>query len=535
MASILQHLQDIIASLFSLDVKDIEHRRQLRSLSRRLKSTGFDYYDRSSNQIQPAFAATLLEFVRLLQPIDDILTKTVCNSDHRMAERYRCFLVSSRLTAEQQEQLASFTYQGMRQQLQASASPRQKLNEISVYFHAFIKVFSGPMFATFDRDYADFGRLISICAHRYQDILALFDASPGVGLLSKSRSFKPVAGEKALQQLLDIYFVWGGVRFSEGIARNIGALIDRLERSHSEETHARVDKCLIRLQRLLKQSLHPDLLLMLIRLIKEDPCYNPEISTESARYLKSYVVGLTARHERDRTRIEREISESAVETDLKQLFPSDRLVEIESYDASTAAALLAAGFETFTLVKPLMILKNFTLVHYMRRLREPVKKILVEGYFEKKTFQNILSSSFYACEEIIEQIRHFEHESSTADEDATYSIRRIRNYLELSGRGKDVEHLLNEQVANINQQALKILEAGVCAYYNLGTLLEEISADMKLKNPQTVSNLRALGGKATAKLVEMLEEATGSLSLLLRIMRSFTTLQGSVPTQEIPD
>ncbi len=535
MASILQYLQDILASLFALDAKDIERRRCLRTLYRQFKATGLDYYDRSSKQLQPAFAAVFLEFVRLLQQINDILTKTVCNTDHRLAERYKGFLVSSRLPPAQQEQLASFTYQGMKQQLKASPSARQKLNEISSAFHAFIKVFSGPLFSTFDRDYAAFSRLINICSHRYQDLLALFGASLDMGLPLKNIAFTPVPGKKAIQPLLDIYFILGGFQFSEGIARNIYALIDRLEREHAEATHTLVNRCLIRLERLLKQSLHPNFLLILIRLIKEDPACTPQTCTERARYLESFVVGLTAHHERDRARIEREINESAVDKDLEQLFSSARLVEVENYNQATAASLQAAGFETFILVKPLVILKNFTLSHYRRLLQEPMKKILVEGYFEQKTFQNIFSNSFFACEEVRENIHRFEKDISGAGKAAEFSTVRIRNYLELHSRGKDVERLLNEQVSGINQQALKLLETAICAYYNMGTLLEEILADIKLKSPLIISNLRVLTGKQNRKLAETLEEGVINLTVLLRIMRSFTILQAAAPPPEIPE
>jgi hypothetical protein len=534
MASILQYLQDIFASLFALDAKEIERRRELRALYRRLRETGLDYYDRSGKQIQPAFAAVLLEFARLLQPVNDILAKSVCNTDHHLAERYKGFLVSNRLPAAQQEQLAGFTYRGMKDQLEAAPEPRQTLNEISSYFHVFIKVFSGPVYESFDREYAELNRLIHICSHRYQDLLALFPVSPGIKRSAPGSPAGPAAGDKAVRHLLDIYFILEGFQFSEGIGRNIGALIDRLERERAVETHALMDRCLARLERLLKQNLNPDILLTMIRLIKDDPACTPQVCTEQARYLESYVMSLTGHFERDRARIEREISESAVVADLKRLFPSAPLVEVNRYDDKTAARLLSAGFESFTLVKPLMILKNFTLVHYQKKLREAIKKILVEGYFEKKTFQNIFSASFYACEEIRESLRRFEEDISASGKAAKFTAVRIRNYLELHSRGKNVERLLNEQVSGLNRRALKLLDEGICAYYNLGALLEEILADMKLKNPMTVSNLKTLTEKQNRTLVETLEEGAGNLSFLIRILRSFSVLQAASPPPEDP-
>jgi len=533
MASILHYLQNILASLFSLDTREIERRRRLRELDHRLTVSGLNYYDRSSKQIQPAFAAVLEEFIRFLQPLIDILTKTVCNTDHHLAERYRGYLVVSRLSEAKQEQLASFTYQGMKRQLEQADEPRQKLTEISTLFHAFIKVLSGPPFDGFDREYADFNRLVSICNHRYQDLLALFDTTPRSALTGMNRSYRPVAGEKAIRHLLDIYFILAEFQFTESSTRNVNALIDRLEREHAVETHALVNRCLLRLERLLKQSLQPEILLMLIRLIKKDPDYNPEVCCEQARLLDSYVVALTAHFERDRARLEREINETAVDAELARLFPVGTMTEVKNYDNKTAARLLAAGFETFTLVKPLMILKNFNQAHYQNRLQEPLKKVLVEGYFEKKNFQNIFSSTFYACEEIQESVAAFELEiSGSGGKPGGLSAVRIRNYLELHERGKDVERLLNEQVEGINQRAQLLLETGISAYYNLGTLLEEILADMKLKNPLTVSNLRALMGKQYHSFMELLEAGAGSLSLLLKILRSFAVLQAVSPPPE---
>ena len=72
MAGILEYLQDLITAFFIRDPYELQKRRRLRDMYDELRQVRPFYYRRSSQQLQPEFAAEVLRLAFLLRPLREV-------------------------------------------------------------------------------------------------------------------------------------------------------------------------------------------------------------------------------------------------------------------------------------------------------------------------------------------------------------------------------------------------------------------------------------------------------------------------------
>lgn len=521
MASFFESLQEFFYALFSRNPEQAEKRRALRALYESLRRLQPPYYRRSANLLLPALGFSLLQLAYLLAPLAELFGKTIENEDARLAERYRDHLAVARLPEAQARRLSELGFAAIRQRALAAASPIKELERIEEEFDQLMAAFSASEFYSFDLDYTATDRLAALARHDFCPLLGLFE--PGFDLRQKQRkpNFQPVPGDRALKELLDLYFILAGIGLSEGVENNLQALLDRLEREHASAARERVHTILNRLQKLLSRELSPDVLLSLLRVIKQDPKFAPDIVREEVPYLHLVRERLATAFQRDREQVLWEINENAIGGDLETLFHGAELLEVGLYTEAPAQELAKREYQSFHRIKPLRILKSFLYSHFQKELREPVKRLLIEGSFANRIFENMLTNTLYSCEGLAVRLRQFEEDLASGPS----SIDKIQKYLQLYDQGKPVAPLLTKAVDGIEQEARKLVDEGSSSFYNLSVILGEALEDSKQKVPALIPNVRSIAGRANKEYLGNLAAALAELNLFIRIMRNFSEIR----------
>jgi hypothetical protein len=282
-----------------------------------------------------------------------------------------------------------------------------------------------------------------------------------------------------------------------------------------------VHTILNRLQKLLSRELSPDVLLSLLRVIKQDPKFAPDIVREEVPYLHLVRERLATAFQRDREQVLWEINENAIGGDLETLFHGAELLEVGLYTEAPAQELAKREYQSFHRIKPLRILKSFLYSHFQKELREPVKRLLIEGSFANRIFENMLTNTLYSCEGLAVRLRQFEEDLASGPS----SIDKIQKYLQLYDQGKPVAPLLTKAVDGIEQEARKLVDEGSSSFYNLSVILGEALEDSKQKVPALIPNVRSIAGRANKEYLGNLAAALAELNLFIRIMRNFSEIR----------
>ena len=528
MASVFEYLQDLFFAFFSRNPQEAEKRRALRSLAEKLRQVQPALYRRSTGHLLPAFGYNLLQLSYLLTPLAELFNKTLYGEDARLAERFQQHLAVARLPEAQAGRLAELRFPALRERALASPSPIKELDRVTQEFEQLMALFSAPEFYSFDLDYTATDRLASLCRHDLGRLFRLFE--PGFDPAQKGRkpNFQPAPAKKALKELLDLYFILAGIDLSEGVEANLLALLNRLGRSPPEAARERagsarekVHTVLARLAKMLGQELAPDLLLTVIRVIQEDPKLSPRTVSEEVPCLHAVKAGLQASFQKDRERVQWEINENAIGGDLISLFAGAQALEVPGYNEKIARELNARDYEGFARVKPLAILKSFILAHFEKSLRDPLKRLLIEGTFANPVFKNMFNNTYYGCEGLFARLRLLEESLKSGP----LAVEKIERFLQLHDQGKPAAPLVNKILEAIEQDVRKLVEEGSGYFYNLSVLMGETLEDARQKTPALISNVKEIAGRTNKEFLAGLASGLANLQIFIKIMRNFTEIR----------
>jgi hypothetical protein len=368
-------------------------------------------------------------------------------------------------------------------------------------------------------------RFIDLCRHDYERIIGIFDPSANIDDLRYKPDFAPVPGAKLLPELADFYYLTESFIFSPQLKENVLRLLEKRQPdSFDEAKKDKIDKLFSQIDNTISERLSKDILLTMIRVIKDDPYYTPATPRERRDYLNSYRKRLVTQFEKDRERILREQHESAIAADIKSLFGDENILEVEGYDDEHDAFLRRESANGFIWIKPLRILKTFIAVEFEPQLKESIKKILVEGYFDNKGFQNNLANMLYQCERSGSRILEFEEQMRG---NGRISLMAMKRYIEEMRRGKDISSFLSRLVDAINEKAREIVEDETELFTMLGEALGELVSDFKRSSPDLVTNIRILGGGRNREIIAQVQGGRERILVLEKILRNFTFVKNA--------
>lgn len=484
------------------------------------------YYRLKSNMVMPGFAQDLLMFCQALKPLMDLTDRTLAHPDLRVSRRYFDYLIDQELPAEELEKKESFAYDGMKARLENAIKDDEEQEAISRDYQRYMRRIDSLAEGRLNDELSDVERFIDICRHDWERLLGFFD--PGVSLddARYKPDFQPCPGEQVLPELIDAYYLLFGFSFSEALRIKLMRVFERHAPVSAASQAGKIAKLFTALNKILAYRLSADNLLALVRLTKRDALHAPDLRRETVDYIDQYRRRLITQYDRDRERLLRERHENAVSIDIKDLFGATEVFVLDGYNEETDSYLRRESPCGFTHVKPMAILKTFVRGIFDLTIKETVKKILVEGYFDNKSFQNNLANILYQCERTGARIDAFEESLKSSNR---VSVVAVRRYVEEMRHGKDIMPLLSKLVDEINFKAREICEDETGLFQMLVEILGDLLSDYKRSSPDLVTNIRSLGGGRNREMLTILAEGRRKTETFVRVMKNFAYIKAQTP------
>jgi hypothetical protein len=523
---ILQRIKEWLTRVFARDPEEARRKAELRRLQTILAELRPPYYKPKQNLVMPGFAQAIYQFYSLLRPLAELARTTVAHSDIRISQRYFDYLIDRRLPSAEQDRKRYFGYDGMSERIQASLKSDEELETIIREFQNFLGSLEALGSKSVNADLYEVERFIDLCKYDYERIIGLFDPSANIEDPRYKPDFAYVLGEQVFPEVADFYYLTESFSFSPTLKENVLRLLEKRQPgSLGDAKRERIDKLFSQLAKLLDGRLGKDVLLTLLRVVKDDPRFTPSTPRERKDYLDAYRKRLITQFDKDRERILREQHENAIATDIRSLFGDATVLEIEGYDDEHDAYLRRESPNAFIWIKPLRILKTFIAVEFEPHLKESIKRILVEGYFDNKSFQNNLANILYQCDRAAGRIADFEE---LLKGNGRISLVAMKRYIEEMKRGKDIASFLGRLVDAINDKAREIVEDEAGLFAMLGEALGDLLSDFKRSSPDLVTNIRTLGGGRNREIIAQIQAGRERIAILVKIMRNFTFVKTSL-------
>jgi hypothetical protein len=515
MAGIFQLIGRVVTSLFQGGDSE------LREVYGLLKEVKPPIFRARNNTVLPGLATTIYQLSRALDPLKSIFRYTIAHEDTETAARYMDWLVEARLPRDLHIRRLSFTYKEMKSRLAGVEDVERGFRALASDLQRYEATLEGNAYRGFDEGLTHTIRLANLCRLPFDLLLRRFDARFDGSRTDYRPSFTEALGDEVLDDILDIYFLVSRLQVDEVVARNVHMLAARVLHNKGYDG-ATFDESLARVRDLLRRQLTPDLLLALIRAIRSDPHHVPRTDSEKQSYLAGFKRRLSAQYERDRDRLRREISRTAIQRDISALFGNVALLNVEGYDEEEASLITHRDFDSFAYVLPMRLLKSFAVAKFENEIKDVIKKLLVDGYFEDRQWQEALSSTLFACDNIMQRIRDFEAEFRHG---GRFSVRLIHGFLDHHEKGQtNVAAQLGKLVRAINDEARRVLEEGAALFLRLAGYLRDVLNDYKSKAPRHVSNIRVIGGDINSVFIKRLLDSYNDMRRLVQIMKNFTVV-----------
>ncbi len=520
-------LQLFFSRIFVRDPEEATRRAELHKIHVLLAETRPPYFRPKQNLVLPAFAQSVFSFATTLKPLAELARATVANADVRVSQRFFDHLIDCKLSPESRKRKEGLAYETMSERVLAAFDSDHELEIIAGEFQSLLREIEvlGPR--EINTEFAEIDRFIEICRHDYERVLGLFD--PGISLDAPDRrpDFSAADGEQILPELVDLFYVTDGFFFSPNLRQNLRFLLERRSTSGDDSAkHRKLEKICNQLEKVMDDKLAHDTILALLRAAKADPHFLPPTDRTKRDFVDSYRHRLSQQFERDRDRIQRERHDNAIQADIKLLFGDAEILEVDGYDDEADAYLRRESPTSFSWIKPMRILKTFVAGVFDPSLKEAIKRILVEGYFDNKNYQNNLANILYQCERSGARITDFEAQMLG---NGRISIVAMKRFVEEMRRGKDIAPFLNRLVDAINGRAKEIVEDEAGLFAMLGDSLSELLTDYKKASPDLVNNIRTFAGGRNREIMAQILAGRDKILLLVKVMRNFTFIKAPMP------
>jgi hypothetical protein len=522
--SLADLVQDFFQSLFSSSSPEYKKKKQLKQLTNTIKSVDPPIW-RPDGTLLPSFPLTLYQACQFLQPVRETLASTIASPDKRTAERYRDYLIELVLTDEQRELRKSFTLTERSIALLASTgTPEYAIEEQGKQFSQYLKLLDSSSMRQAGVLLQKLDDFTGFCLFDFNSFLAFFDpafsAHAGKDTTVEVPSFKTVEVAEVVPSLLDLYYTLVKLDLGPGII-DVVSLLDARRRNLplGEDTQNRIAHIFQAVSYLFQKRLNKNILLSIIRITKEEPDFVPELPTMKTDYIQLYRTRITEFFHSDSRRLLKEHQDTEIQQLIDGTFGNLKIDTLSGYSENTNALL--QEFTPFSLewIKPLEIIKTFTNRYFDPHFRQILSSLIVEGYFNNRSMQSSIASSYYYCEAMKEKMAEFEQ---LFDENQPCSIKILTGYLTELEKGMDFEKPLRKMVENMNAHAKAFVQQSVSQYAEIFNFSSMVLEDYKKTVPEYITNIRTLA--ITAKNTEsfvLLEKEIGVFRNFLEIMKKY--------------
>ncbi|NNM53961.1 MAG: hypothetical protein HKM05_04475 [Spirochaetales bacterium] len=516
MPGFFEGLSDFFFQLFSGDPEALRQRRVLRDLHETVLSVKPPVWNKTTGMVLPGLAQSWLQFYQLSKPLYDLFSKTLANPDKRIEALTRQHLVESSLAGDIAQRRLALSYDSLKQRFTGqSSSLATSVNQEFSNLESDIRRQDTSAAA---QDILGLEKLKNLVTHSFQPFFKKF----GYDLASLGQQqphFIPVEGDNLLPDLLDLYYLLGDFEITPEMERGLFILLERLNAEKAQENLRKMEKLLDRLRTLLRGPCSGYLTLTLIRILRQEPDFVPEVWKPKYDPLRDYLETLAQRFSQDRDRVMRELAESSLESDVRALFPQGHLLALENYTEETDKRLQDAGYPGLTLVNPLSLLKSFALSVLAGGYLDQVKQIVLNGFFQDKEYASKFANSLYALEKLMVRLDAFD---KGLNSEGKITLTALEKYLEKPQSSS----VPGQIIEKINRAASELLEAEVNHVAALSLRISEILQDYKNPQPLYVNNIKGLGGKNNRDIIQGLINGYNRSLQFLKIMKNFVIIRG---------
>ena len=520
--NLFQAIADFFESIFNRNSPEVQKKLQLKKLENEIKSFQPSIF--ANGDLNGNFAEAIRLLYQNCKPLNDLFLSTIGSPDGQRAHRFEAQLVLTGYKNEEQLALQKLSYEGRIQELnESSMTTSQIFDRQQRTFNKIIQQLANENFRKIDKNLNSLHQLADLCKFNFVTILQAFDNGFVPADPNYTPNYQPISATNLTSALEDLYYQTSGLIFTGSMINAIAALAQLHSRGDSSVEEVKALKSNVKsIAYILNKILSPDKLKTIIRYGRQDLAYEPKTVTYKDSACHNFEIMMQSRFKSDEQRIKTEMKDENIKSELSQLFGETPLVQLKGYNNEFNQKLISGSQASFLWILPLEIIKTFLSIYLTESIRSLLNDIVIEGFFNNPSYKTEFSADVYAALETAQNIEAFEDEFSGGRK---YSTAVLDSYLRDGKNDIDFLKKLDSTIADINNEANKIIARESNALYKIYKHIGDLLNDAKKPTSEIISNLKVLMMSSRNRdNTDQLEQQYGRWEIFFKIMKNYAII-----------
>ena len=490
-------------------------RRKLRELLKALRNRHPDWTDPSGKKIGPPFASLLYKLARIMKGLEQEYSGLESISSDR--------LITAWLDDQALEKIEALNYENFSRDINNTREIMESVEELERNYQDISELLASDAFSGFKQGYTHLLLLKELIRFDYKGLIGQFDPSFSLTNPRYVSSFSHLAGQQIQDELLDFYYIWAQFSLSSALERNLAFLKEEEPDGNDEEPNG--TGILEHLREINEDKLRSEDLLLLLRLIKDDPEMDPGSCPEEEDPIELFKQKLQKQFETSRTRIEREVIAKKITSILLLLFGKKEIQEAEGYTSGLNQLLYDNGFPGFIHLMPVSVISSWINRFHKEYILESFNSLIREGFFPNPDSEKKFSYYLEAFSELSSEMERLEMIlNRTAIGERSLGTTELNGLLQAPFLSQEDRHCIEQYLTASNKQAAKVVELAGKLFGALSVFLTTLREDAKQKEPRIVSNIRSVYNSSHQKVYDLLPEMGEKVALMVDILKQYTVV-----------
>jgi hypothetical protein len=526
MTALIDFLLKIFARLVWGSEEEWYRRKKLREMLKTLREHHSDWIDSSGRRLEPGLASSLLNLARNVK-MTAALVPVLASLNSDTGESYRAAgkLILDWLDEESVESILSLDYEVQKKHVFTSKNSLGALGVMEKRYGEVSEILESELFEDFSKGFFHLLLLSELLNYDFQSLLNQFDPSFSINNPRYISAFAPVSAAQPVEELLDFYYIWQQFDVSAALEKMIW-LLGSEDDSEEEKKGKQItdpEQIVFHLRNYVIKNIPAEDFLLLLRIIKDDPDFEPVIHPVGEDPHRRFITELRKRYEAIRIRLEREILEKKIQNRIVNLFSGNTVKPIACYNDLLGGEIFNRGLIGFIHTLPLTLISNYLEQLYMETVPAEIGKVLRDGFFPDPGFSRALERLLVEGEQLIKSLKDFEDKAaSMAVDDRFLGTEEILAMLRSKVLSSEDKTAVEQYSEHLNREARKMVDTGGRLFGELQRRLESIVADSRDREPRVVTNIRTLSGEHVKTSIEALKVIKAQLDQLMEILKEYT-------------
>ncbi len=484
---------------------DREKRRLLKRVAQRLRKQRPKLYNPRKKTAEPALGRVLHEFYRALGPAQVILQSA------ESSKLLKQTVVEASFTEEQLELRDGFSEQVIRERAE-STDPKELADELKEEWREFCRDFDSVTIKEMHREHELVQALVALIGYDYYYLLRKFDSKYPEGDFLYNPHFDSLEAGYIAEELKHFCELLCRVE-SEGSWEKA---LDMLRQyRQSEVVSWSVWQKLLRSVGTLQRR---KVLELLVRLIEEDPFYQPETKGREERIVDEYLSELKIKIDSVLRSTVNDRRTEKRESMARKVFGDVAMSKLTNYTEEANRRFIRRTLPGYTHTVPLGYLKAFLLDYYKKDVKEVVGLLLIKGKWIGNSVSGPLSDAHQQLLMISKRILEFD---DSLEEDEQLGM-IVKNANLKAIRNKNNITALAQLLNGINETAKDLVFRAARDLITVGKVLRSLLEDRKRQPAELMLNWSEIDGILEPNLSGRLVGVYNKLYQFIQLIRMIT-------------